>query len=49
MVFSGLATLPEGIVAHSSPRKAKKVYVVVAETAKKSDFPLALNGRKFFH
>src|SRR5450432_102821 len=49
IVFSGLATLPEGMVAHSNPRNAKNVKVAVAEMAAKSDTPLMLKGRKFFN
>ena len=47
IVFSGFATLPEGMVAHSKPRKAKNVNVAVVVIAAKSEFPLVLKGIKF--
>ena len=49
IVLSGLSTLLEGIVAHSNPRKAKKVKVAEAVIAEKKVPPLALNGIKFFN
>ena len=47
IVFSGLSTLHEGMVAHSIPWKAKKVRVAVAINAEISEVPLALKGKKF--
>ena len=49
IVFSGLATLPEGMVAHSKPRNAKNVNVAVVVIAAKSELPLMLKGTKFFN
>ena len=47
-IFSpGLSTLLEGMVAHSIPKKAKKVKVVVAVMACQLLVPLILNGVKF--
>ncbi len=48
-VEAEFVTLPDGMVAHSMPRNAKKVKVVVAVIADKVEVPLALNGRKFCH
>ena len=48
-VEAEFATLPEGIVAHSIPRKAKNVSVVVAVMAAKEEVPLELKGKKLFH
>jgi hypothetical protein len=48
-VVAELATLPEGIVAHSIPKKAKKVKVVVAVIAAMLEVPLELKGKKFSH
>src|SRR5580765_3228599 len=47
IVFSGFATLPDGMVAHSKPRNAKNVKVAVAVIALKSELLLVLNGTKF--
>ena len=46
-VVAELATLPDGIVAHSMPKKAKKVKVVVAVIAAMVEVPLELKGKKF--
>lgn len=48
IVFPGLDTDPDGMVAHSMPRNAKNVNVAVEVMAEKSETPLALNGIKFF-
>jgi hypothetical protein len=48
-VAAELDTLPEGIVAHSIPKKAKKVKVVVAVIAAILLVPLVLKGKKFSH
>ena len=48
-VAAEFATLPEGMVAHSIPRKAKNVSVVVAVMAVKEELPLELKGKKLFH
>jgi hypothetical protein len=48
-VAAELVTLPDGIVAHSIPRKAKKVKVVVAVIAAILLVPLVLKGKKFSH
>ena len=48
-VVAEFATLPEGMVAHSMPKKAKKVKVVVAVMAAIVVVPLALKGKKLFH
>ena len=48
-VAAELVTLPDGIVAHSIPKKAKKVKVVVAVIAAILLVPLVLNGKKFSH
>ena len=49
IVFSGLDTDPDGIVAHSIPRNAKNVNAAVDVMAEKSETPLVLNGIKFFN
>ena len=48
-VAAELVTLPDGIVAHSIPKKAKKVKVVVAVIAAILLVPLVLKGKKFSH
>jgi hypothetical protein len=45
-VAAEFATLPEGMVAHSMPRKAKNVKVVVAVIAAMEEVPLELKGKK---
>ena len=47
IVFSGFATLPDGMVAHSIPKKAKKVNVAVAPRAAIVEVGPALKGIKF--
>ena len=46
--WPGSSTLEDGIVAHSIPRNAKNVNVVVAVIACQLLVPLILKGNKFF-